>query len=246
MIFPFFPTENIKNYGHSRLKKMPERFRLCIWNWQKNKHKNWPTEFDRLVKNADLFLVQEASLSPRLKEKWEHSKLFWTQSTAFLSPIKKYPTGVATASVCQPIQTHFCTTETEPFIQTAKTALATLLPVQHNKFLWVINIHAVNFRRIRAFQSALMHLSKMIPDDNTPVLLGGDFNTWSKARTDLLYGLAKQKNLREVVFKDDYRKCWLGKPLDFLFIRGLKVHSAHIYKTDSSDHNPLLAELSVQ
>ena len=35
-----------------------------------------------------------------------------------------------------------------------------------------------------------------------------------------------------------------GRPLDFVFYRGLSVHDASVLVTRASDHNPLLVEFS--
>ncbi|EBX6544405.1 EEP domain-containing protein, partial [Salmonella enterica subsp. enterica serovar Larochelle] len=49
---------------------------------------------------------------------------------------------------------------------------------------------------------------------------------------------------REVRFSDDQRRRTFGRPLDFVFYRGLSVHDASVLVTRASDHNPLLVEFS--
>jgi endonuclease/exonuclease/phosphatase (EEP) superfamily protein YafD len=45
-------------------------------------------------------------------------------------------------------------------------------------------------------------------------------------------------------FSDDQRRRAFGRPLDFVFYRGLSVHDASVLVTRASDHNPLLVEFS--
>lgn len=59
-----------------------------------------------------------------------------------------------------------------------------------------------------------------------------------------LYRFAREMSLREVRFSDDQRKKAFGRPLDFVFYRGLSVHDASVLVTRASDYNPLLVEFS--
>lgn len=52
-----------------------------------------------------------------------------------------------------------------------------------------------------------------------------------------LYRFAREMSLREVRFNDDQRKKAFGRPLDFVFYRGLSVHDASVLVTRASDHN---------
>jgi endonuclease/exonuclease/phosphatase (EEP) superfamily protein YafD len=72
-----------------------------------------------------------------------------------------------------------------------------------------------------------------------PIILGGDFNTWSRQRLELLYQLTRNINLLPVNFNLDLRKTFLGRPLDFIFYRDLTLTNASIMQTVASDHNPL-------
>ena len=50
--------------------------------------------------------------------------------------------------------------------------------------------------------------------------------------------------LREVRFTDDHRRKAFGRPLDFVFYRGMGVAEASVLVTRASDHNPLLVEFN--
>ncbi|BEH71455.1 hypothetical protein GBS0709_05720 [Edwardsiella tarda] len=43
-------------------------------------------------------------------------------------------------------------------------------------------------------------------------------------------------------FTNDQRRTAFGRPLDFVFYRGLGVVEASVLVTQASDHNPLLVE----
>ena len=59
-----------------------------------------------------------------------------------------------------------------------------------------------------------------------------------------LYHFARDMSLRPVHFDDDQRRRAFGKPLDFVFYRGLNVNEASVLVTRASDHNPLIVEFS--
>ena len=61
-----------------------------------------------------------------------------------------------------------------------------------------------------------------------PVIMAGDFNAWSRPRMNALYRFAREMSLREVRFSDDQRRRAFGRPLDFVFYRGLSVHDASV------------------
>ncbi len=67
---------------------------------------------------------------------------------------------------------------------------------------------------------------------------------WSRRRMNALYRFAREMSLRQVRFTDDQRRRAFGRPLDFVFYRGLNVSEASVLVTRASDHNPLLVEFS--
>jgi endonuclease/exonuclease/phosphatase (EEP) superfamily protein YafD len=71
------------------------------------------------------------------------------------------------------------------------------------------------------------------------MVLGGDLNTWSKARLSPLREVAARLGLREVTYPEDRRSRFLGQPVDHVFVRGLDVPNTRITVTKASDHNPV-------
>ncbi len=109
----------------------------------------------------------------------------------------------------------------------------------------MINVHAINFSfGVDVYQRQLNSLSTHIIDHKGPVILAGDFNAWSRPRVNVLKRFARRLKLKEVIFEKDLRTRAFGKPLDYIFYRGLSLNKAEILITDASDHNPLVATFS--
>lgn len=76
--------------------------------------------------------------------------------------------------------------------------------------------------------------------------MAGDFNAWSRQRINALYTFSREMGLEEVNFTDDHRRKAFGRPLDFVFYRGMSLLQASILVTRASDHNPLLVEFNAR
>ena len=59
-----------------------------------------------------------------------------------------------------------------------------------------------------------------------------------------LLSLVADNKLQAVAFRLDVRKRFLGRPLDHVYVRGLKVIDATTVQTKASDHNPMQVWLS--
>ena len=154
------------------------------------------------------------------------------QVPAFVLP--QHPSGVMTLSAAHPV---YCCPlrEREPLLRLAKSALVTVYPLPDTRLLMVVNIHAVNFSLgVDVYSKQLLPIGDQIAHHSGPVVMAGDFNAWSRPRMNALYRFAREMSLREA----------FGRPLDFVFYRGLNVHEASVLVTRASDHNPLLVEFS--
>jgi endonuclease/exonuclease/phosphatase (EEP) superfamily protein YafD len=101
-------------------------------------------------------------------------------------------------------------------------------------------VHGVNFELGEENLSAqLQMLQPYLQDYKGPLILAGDFNTWSDGRTKALMTFAARFNLRAVEFAPDARTTALGYPLDHILLRGLAVLESGVGVTDRSDHNLL-------
>jgi endonuclease/exonuclease/phosphatase (EEP) superfamily protein YafD len=139
----------------------------------------------------------------------------------------------------------------EPLILSRKAMLRCETPTRRaGTSLMCLNIHSLNFKLgLSGFRDQLERLLEPVGAHLGPVILSGDFNTWSRRRTDLLLAMAESLHLRRVDFPADAGREW-WRPrliLDHVFHShpslGLKPGSAKILRSiRSSDHAPLLAD----
>lgn len=239
------PEQIISHTGRAARQTLPREFTVCAWNWQKSKQKNWAEEFVALSAVTDLFLAQEVRLSPGVTQSLQQTPLCWTHAASFFSLQENHPIGVATGSCAKPEKFWFKQGAQEPLLKMSKMTLATLLPTETGQKLLAINVHAINFTGLKPFEQNLARAAELLLGFEGPVILGGDFNSWSQKRRNLLEEMARTAHLTEVPFSPDTRTRCLGRTVDYLFTRGLKTLAAGVRETDASDHNPLLARFSL-
>lgn len=224
----------------------PDSIRFFIWNTHKGKDPRWLDDLTRGIQNSDLALIQEAAVSPITRHPLsEIMGRQWSMAGAFsLTPIDSQwatLTGVATASTVDPVYARALQSVVrEPITGTPKTAILTRYPVGDDEaILSVINIHAINFTPLSRFNRQLVQIEEAIEQSPGPLVLAGDFNTWSRGRRRELSTLAKRNGLVHVVFPKDPRKL----RFDHVYMRGLKIKKLQIQSgVQSSDHFPLFAE----
>lgn len=96
------------------------------------------------------------------------------------------------------------------------------------------------------FREQLNDLTALIHRHQGPVILGGDFNTWSDKREFWLNKLVGELGLQEAIPVPDLRRtAWpsAGSPLLPQPGPGGEVGSP---ATDASDHNPIMARFAAQ
>nr|WP_259050549.1 endonuclease/exonuclease/phosphatase family protein [Klebsiella sp. BIGb0407] len=217
-----------------------DKLRILVWNIFKQQRSDWLSVLKTFSKDAQLVLLQEAQTTPELVGFATQNYLGADQVPALVLP--QHPSGVMTLSATHPV---FCypLREREPILRLAKSALVTVYPLFDGRLLMVINIHAINFSLgVDVYGKQLAPIGEQIAHHSGPVIMAGDFNAWSRQRMNALYRFAREMTLRQVRFIDDHRSRAFGKPLDFVFYRGLKVAEASVLVTKASDHNPLLVE----
>ena len=214
--------------------------KVLVWNIFKQQRAEWLSVLQNFGKDAHLVLLQEAQTTPELVKFATSNYLAADQVPAFVLP--QHPSGVMTLSAAHPV---YCCPlrEREPILRLSKSALVTVYPLPDGRLLMVVNIHAVNFSLgVDVYSKQLGPIGDQISHHNGPVIMAGDFNAWSRPRMNALYRFAREMTLREVRFTDDHRRRAFGRPLDFVFYRGLNVAEASVLVTRASDHNPLLVE----
>jgi len=95
------------------------------------------------------------------------------------------------------------------------------------------------------YEAQLDALGKVLAAHAGPVVLAGDFNTWSEARERALAGLAARLALEPALPNSDTRSRFFGRPADWAYARGVEVLDATAPVVTASDHNPLLVTLRV-
>lgn len=218
------------------------KIRVLVWNIFKQQRAEWHAVLKNFAKNVDLMLLQEAQTTPEMVKFATTHYLAADQVPALNLP--QSPSGVMTLALAHPV---YCCPlrEREPILRLAKSALITVYPLPDGRLLMVVNIHAINFSLgVDVYSRQLLPIGDQIVHHRGPVIMAGDFNAWSRPRINALYHFVREMSLREVHFSDDQRRRAFGRPLDFVFYRGLSVQEASVLVTEASDHNPLLVEFS--
>ncbi|GMG86747.1 endonuclease/exonuclease/phosphatase family protein [Biformimicrobium ophioploci] len=220
----------------------PTAIRLVNWNILKGNRDGWREDLHRFAEKADLVLLQEAT-HHMLKNAAlpNHSAAF---SQGYVDGELK--TGVLTYSRAR-VAEHCSLSALEPWLNTPKAVSITEHPLKDLEHtLMVVNIHSINFAfGLKEYLAQLAPIVEMVAKHDGPVIVAGDFNTWSAARSRELNKLAARLSLKPVEFGQDQRIRILGKALDHIYVRGLKATAAHTWDTESSDHNPMRVDLTV-
>jgi len=108
-----------------------------------------------------------------------------------------------------------------------------------NQHLLVANIHAINFTTNHsAFKKQNDRIESLLNAHPGPMIVAGDFNTWSKGRMSRVNAMTERLGLTAVKF-DDNRTRVFGQSIDHVYYRGLESTYAQASTTTASDHNPL-------
>jgi endonuclease/exonuclease/phosphatase (EEP) superfamily protein YafD len=78
-----------------------------------------------------------------------------------------------------------------------------------------------------------------------PIILAGDFNTWSDARMNVVEQLAAGQGLQSVTFQHKQPAWHFGHQVDHIYYRGLTPLHSHVTRVESSDHYPLTVIFSL-
>ena len=240
----YIPFENKLNMQCDKAdnlvpKLASSRFHLITWNVHKGQDTGWQEDLERLSKQADFVVLQEAT---------QHQNLSTFSTALFVSSFSfnELLSGVKTFTQTQP-EWYCGGGVAEPIIQIPKVASIMNLPLEKGNSLLIINVHLINFEwGISAYQAQLEQLFSFVENHQGPIIMAGDFNAWNEERLNLVNNLIKKYGLNSVALSQDERVRFLGYPLDYIFMRGVKVVSATSEVVTSSDHNPLLMEFELE
>ena len=216
------------------------RLNVLVWNIYKQQKPSWTTYLNNYSTDRQILLLQENRLDAQF-ENWLRIRQFSAAQVSAFSMLGD-TTGVTT--LAQENATLSCgTTEMEPNIRLNKSSLMSYFPLSNGKTLVVVNLHMINFTvGVEAYQHQLKMVTQQVYDHDGPMIVAGDFNSWSDKREAILHEFVTSLNLREAVYTPDNRKRFFynDNPIDHLFYRGLNLRRANVSLTDASDHNPIL------
>lgn len=217
--------------------------RLMSWNIQKTQTAGWDTDLQTIGEDRNLLLIQEASTESMISAALPQP-LYQAFAAGYTT--RSQTTGVLTlSSVAPTVQCNL--TAWEPWLGTPKATNITEYPLaESEQRLLVINLHAVNFAvGMVDFTAQVGALAPLLEKHEGPVLVAGDFNTWSGNRHTHLQQFMSSHELTPVNFAPDHRSTFLDRPLDHIYLRGLNPLEASTVAVNSSDHNPLLTTLEI-
>ncbi|KFI11423.1 endonuclease/exonuclease/phosphatase family protein [Vibrio coralliilyticus] len=211
---------------------------LLVWNIYKQNRDNWSQELTKYSDDKQLVLLQEASMTAELKEWMKQQLWFGNQADAF----KAFDHSAGVLNLSKSLPKLACAyTELEPWLRLPKSAIYATYPLSDGQVLSVVNIHAVNFTYgTEEYQRQLGTLVDELSKHQGPVIVAGDFNSWSADRMAAMRSALDTLGVKEVSYYPDHRTQFItGLPLDHVFYRGLTLIKAEAPESDASDHNPL-------
>jgi endonuclease/exonuclease/phosphatase (EEP) superfamily protein YafD len=214
-------------------------FSILNWNSYKGSKKGWQEDLDRLSNLSDLVVLQEGYLTDDLRNMLNSKKYNWDIAQAFT--YYNISTGVLTASRVTP--DFLCSFRVfEPLSGIPKTALITRYPLSGtDESLLLANIHMINFSLdIDAYRDQLEMMAKVLSKHGGPLIITGDFNSWSTKRMEILSNITQQLRLKTVTFESDDRTTFMGQVVDHVYYRQLIPLKAFSEKLTTSDHNPMM------
>ncbi len=215
-----------------------EAITLLSWNIYKGSGERWRDDYQRLAKDKDIVLLQEGVLDAEIPLHVSEQHQFWRSVVAF--HYGDSPSGVMTASRNKPLS-ECGLLESEPLIQVPKSALISYHSIaDSDKQLLVANVHAINFTLgLGSYRAQMQALTERLQTHQGPMVVAGDFNSWSDARFEVLSEMREQLALHRLNFSNDQRSQIFDRPIDEIFYRQLEPVDQQVYSVTSSDHNPL-------
>jgi len=216
--------------------------KVVVWNIHRNADEGWEADLSRFASESDLVLLQEATLTGDLRTALARAGRHFVHADAWA--LDDVANGVLTASTAAPYEA--CVQRVrEPLITLPKSVLIAWYRIEgRTDTLAVANVHAINFTlELGAYNDQLDAVAAVLANHPGPVILAGDFNTWSPVRVDSLSKLAERIGLVEAQALRGERSRFLGMPVDYLFVRGFTVDDAWVEGVRSSDHLPIRASL---
>lgn len=229
-----------RDYDPSSVIEASKPLNVAVWNIYKQQLEGWEQELSALSDDNSLILLQEAQSRPQLLSYVEENS--WHTNQAYAFAINGEIAGVMTLSDAIPEKV--CAyTKVEPYLRLPKSALYSAFKIDSGEVLSVINLHSINFTYgVTEYTEQLDALVDAVMPLKGPLIIAGDFNTWSDERLNIVKQKLGKLGLVEAAFEPDNRLKVFNHPLDHLFYRGLTLTSSETKDTQASDHAILEAQ----
>lgn len=222
--------------------------KILVWNIYKARNRKWQADFIRLTEDKDLILLQESVFNTKHDSLFQSpDKIEWVMAQSYKNVKSGMVTGVKTGACTFSSERRFFNSpDREPLFNTSKMLLATTYQVEGGLPLLVINIHAINFVSFQKYGRQTAQIIEAVEGHEGPVILAGDFNTWSISRLKQLYEITDRIGLRAVPLLKKTRWSHLNQVLDHIFYKDLTLKSAELrHDIQTSDHYPITAEFII-
>lgn len=239
-----------------------DRLRILSWNIHKEVDKeNWKKEFIKIIrdnnKTPNIILLQEVRLETNMTRILkEDVKMGWEFSPNLYQEEHEAYSGVLTASYIKPAMVKSALSSgVEPFTKTPKPVLFTKYSLDFESFeLLIVNIHLINYKLgLDEFKEQLGYTAEFVKGHDGPVIMAGDFNTWSEDRLEHLDKVIEELDLVKITFgsKSEHIETMFGNALDHIFISKEKLEVVEgsqdvMADINSSDHKPLFVEVKIR
>ncbi len=223
---------------------------FLVWNvYKKNNDPKWREEFEHIMSlyHPDIILFQESVSTFKIEPIHSYSHFGYLFFPNFSYKNRAY--GLLNASKSKIINFNsLYSPDKEPILKTPKMIMATKYKLNNEESLLVINVHFINFVKTYKFEAQLKQVEDICSSYEGAMVVAGDFNTWNRKRTDLLFETMKRLGLKSVEFPVNLsKKSLLKEHLDYIFYRGLELKRSRVLEfCKSSDHKPLLASFKVK
>lgn len=205
--------------------------RLLNWNIAKQtRNPSWQSDLMDILKThqPDVVCLQEACLDLQTQQILALEPMGWRFAPNFIDTYHRCYCGLLTASHVAPVESKALISQAvEPITNTPKVSLMVRYPrtAAGDRHLWIINVHAINFVSARVFQSQISALQQVLAEYQDPLILAGDFNTWTQERMNALDNIAQQLKLNRIQFPpleaSQIKRFLFSPPLDHIYYRSL-------------------------
>ena len=226
-------SENVQKHGLD-----PENIALLNWNIYKGNGEGWQKDLSSFAQNHDVMTIQEAYLDDELSGLLTANNFNWVMNTAFY--MGGTAAGVMTVANSNAI--HSCGFKNrEPIIRLPKSTLVSYYNIDgRNNKLLVANIHGINFTLgLTAYREQLLQLFESVQHHDGPMIIAGDFNSWSDDRMSEVMQLVSKLALSSLEYPVNNKTHVFGNAIDHVFYRQLEPVEKKVWQVSSSDHNPI-------